>query len=125
MAAPLILCYNLDAESLQRLRAVCEAQGLQIKAVAPWEYGAPIGALAGIPMQKGPANRALAGFTDPMLLMCHLLSPQLDAFLQGMRAYGVPRIALKAVLTPSNVTWTSCRLRDELAREHEAMGGKG
>ena len=120
MAAPTILCYNLDGETLEGLRALCEAQGLALRAVSPFEYGLPIGALAGIPVAVKPAP-AIGGFSDPMLVMCHLLSPQLDAFLQGMRDEGIPRIALKAILTPSNVSWNSLELRGELAREHEAM----
>lgn len=124
MAAPLILCYNLDGETTDRLRALCAEQGLLLKAVPPWEYDLPVGALAGIPVAKKP-EAAGGTFSDPMLLMCHLLSPQLDAFLQGMRDRGVPRIALKAILTPGNVAWTSRQLRDELAREHEAVQRKG
>ncbi len=121
MAGPLILAYNLDGEALDRLRGLCDAQGLTLRVVSPWEYGAPVGALAGIPVARQPENGPGVGFGDPMLLMCHLLSPQLDAFLQGMRDHKVPRIALKAILTPHNVTWTSRQLRDELAREHEAV----
>ena len=121
MAAPLILAYNLDGDALERLRALCAEQGLGLRAVQPWEQGQPVGALAGIPVAKTAGNPIVHGFSDPMLLMCHLLSPQLDAFLQGMRDHGVPRVALKAILTPSNVTWTSLKLRDELAREHEAV----
>ena len=121
MAAPLILCYNLDGKTTDRLRSLCAAQGLALRAVPPWEYGLPVGALAGIPVAPSAKSAPAEGFSDPMLLMCHLLSPQLDAFLQGMREYGVPRVALKAILTPSNVAWTSRQLRDELAREHEAM----
>ena len=121
MAAPLILAYNLDGDSMEKLRALCAEQGLVLRAVQPWEQGQPVGALAGIPVAKGAGSPVVVGFSDPMLLMCHLLSPQLDAFLQGMRDHGVPRIALKAILTPGNVAWTSLQLRDELAREHEAV----
>ena len=120
MAVPTILCYNLDGNTLSGLRALCEAQGLALRTVSPFEYGLPVGALAGIPVAAKPAP-PLGGFSDPMLVMCHLLSPQLDAFLQGMRDRGIPRIALKAILTPGNVSWNSLELRNELAREHEAV----
>ena len=124
MAQPLVLIYNLEAPVEVRLTALCERQGIAVSRVNPWEHGLPIGALAGIPVGRTSAPVMEAGFSDPMLVMCHMLSFQLDAFLQGMRSDGIPRIALKAVLTPSNVTWSSVKLRDELAREHEAFNRK-
>ena len=121
MAVPTILSYNLDGETLDRLRALCAEQGLALRPVSPWECGAPVGALAGIPIAATAKAVSGGSFSDPMLVICHLLSPQLDAFLQGMRAHGIPRIALKAILTPTNVSWTSAELRDELAKEQEAI----
>ena len=124
MAQPLVLIYNLEAPVEARLTALCERQGITVRRVNPWEYGMPIGALAGIPVGRSAAPAMGASFSDPMLVMCHMLSPQLDAFLQGMRGEGIPRIALKAVLTPSNVTWSSVQLRGELMREHEAFNNR-
>lgn len=120
---PTLLTYNLNPDTASRLEAVCREQGILLRAVKPFEYALPIGALAGIPVAKGSSGLPTGAFADEMLVMCHMLSHQLDAFLQGMRAGGVPRIPLKAVLTPTNVTWDSLRLHDELAREHAAMGG--
>ena len=123
MARPTLLTYNLDDETAARLEAVCREQSILLRAVRPFEYAAPIGALAGIPVANGSSGLPTATFNDEMLVMCHMLSHQLDAFLQGMRLGGVPHIPLKAVLTPTNVTWDSLRLHDELTREHAAMGG--
>ncbi len=125
MAQPLLLIYNLDAPTEARLNALCDRQGIRVRRVEPWQFALPIGALAGIPAGGVAAPMAGEAFADPMLVMCHMLSPQLDAFLRGMRDEGLPRVALKAVLTPDNVAWSSRRLRDELAREHEAILKKG
>ena len=120
MAEPILLIYNLDEGTDLQLRSLCEAQRICCRAVSPGEYALPIGVLAGIPV-AAPAEETLwAGFSEPMLVMCHMLSPQLDAFLMGMRQIGI-RIPLKAVLTPANVRWSSRRLRDELTTEHEAV----
>lgn len=118
--SPLVLIYNLDAATEARLAALCERLGFCARRVQPWEYGQPIGTLAGLPAGKNAAL-SVEAFSEPMLVMCHMLSPQLDAFLQAMRDVGIPRVALKAVLTPNNVAWNSAKLRDDLAREHEAM----
>lgn len=121
--SPLVLIYNLDEATVARLAAVCDKLGFRARRVQPWEYGQPIGALAGLPAGKNAAL-SVRTFDEPMLVMCHMLSPQLDAFLRAMRDDGLPRVALKAVLTPNNVAWSSARLRDELAREHEAISGR-
>ena len=78
-------------------------------------------ALAGIAISGKSSGAAIGCFDDEMLVMCHMLSDQLDAFLRAMRECGMPPIALKAVLTPTNVTWNSLTLHDELSREHDAM----
>ena len=123
MARPLLLTYNLKPGTTAGLDKVCRDLGIRVRGVKRDEYALPIGALAGIPVAR-PSNAEAAAvppFDDEMLVMCHMLSDRLDAFVQGMRDLGIPRIALKAVLTPSNVAWNSVQLRDELAREHAAM----
>ncbi len=122
MAQPLLLTYNLDGDTAAKLDAICRAQGIRVRSVNPFEFALPIGALAGIPVSGTPGAVPASTFADGMLVMCHMLSDQLDAFLRGMRMNDVPRIPLKAVLTPINVSWDSLRLHDELAREHAAMG---
>ena len=124
MAEPLLLTYNLNPHTANRLSALCEGQGIRVRAVGRDEYALPIGALAGIPVAPREPRAQADGFDDEMLVMCHMLSYQLDAFLAGMREAGLPRVALKAVLTPANVTWSSLKLRDELAREHQALAGR-
>lgn len=121
MAEPLLLTYNLKNETATALRDLCREQRIRIREVGPREYGTPIGALAGIPVRPTGEPPVRPRFDDEMLVMCHFLSDQMDGFLQGMRARGVPRIALKAVMTPWNAVWDSSALRDELVREHEAI----
>ena len=56
-----------------------------------------------------------------MLVFCNISNGKLDQLLTAMGRAGLPRIALKAMLTPTNRTWTSQQLWTELRREHEAM----
>ena len=120
MAGATVLAYNLDVFALGKLDAACRAAGAQLRAVKADEFALPVGALAGIPVRRAAGSAADAGFTEPMLVMCGMLSDQLDAFLAALREAGL-RVPLKAVLTPTNVAWTSAALRDELTREHETM----
>lgn len=119
---PLLLTYNLDPSTTEKLSALCANMGIALREVKPFEYSLPIGALAGLPFSGPGRFSAPPALPGEMLVICHMLSDQLDALLVGMRAAGIPRIALKAVLTPNNVTWDSLKLYGELAREHEAMG---
>ena len=121
MAQPILLTYNLKPDTIARLRGICALQGIRIREVTTGEYVLPLGALAGIPVAGGAPHGTSAAFTDEMLVMCHMLSNQLDDFLKAMRGSGVPSIPLKAVLTPTNITWNSAALHDELSREHAAM----
>ena len=123
MAQPLLLTYNLKTGVSAGLYSICRSLGIRVREVDPREYGLPIGALAGIPIKGGasPPETPAPPFDDEMLVMCHMISTELDAFLQAMRNQGLPRIALKAVLTPVNVLWSSTALHDELTREHCEM----
>ena len=123
MALPLLLTYNLKPGTEAGIARICRDLGIRVRTVNPGEYALPIGALAGIPIAKAPTPDAMPGhrFNDEMLVMCHMISTELDAFLQAMRDQGLPRIPLKAVLTPVNVLWSSTTLRDELAREHSEI----
>ena len=53
--------------------------------------------------------------------MVHFGGKLLNQFLQEIRAAHLPGVGLKAVLTPTNMEWSSVRLHDELRREHEAV----
>lgn len=123
MAKPLLLTYNLKPDTAAGLGKICQTLGIRVRAVARDEYALPIGALAGIPVARPSSAETAAAppFNDEMLVMCHMMSNELDAFLQALREAGLPRIDLKAVLTPINVLWNSTDLHCELAREHTAM----
>ena len=123
MAKPLLLTYNLKPDTKAGLDRVCGILGFRVRAVEKAEYALPIGALAGIPVARPLDAKppTATPFDDEMLVMCHMMSDELNAFLQAMKEEGLPGIGLKAVLTPVNVLWNSAALHTELAREHAAM----
>ena len=100
MNAPLVLLYNLDNRNGSRLRLICLKLHIRVRTVAPAE---------------------LEPFADEMMVMVHFGGKLLNQFLQEIRAAHLPGVGLKAVLTPTNMEWSSVRLHDELRREHEAM----
>ena len=57
-----------------------------------------------------------------MLLLAGFSRAQLDTFLASFAKNGVPPVALKAMLTETNLGWTAQQLAHELAEEHERLG---
>lgn len=119
MSAPLLLMYNLDNDKGTRLRLLCMKLHIRFRSVTPSEYGQPVGALAGFCPSESDAPAP--AFDDEMLVMVNFDGGLLNRFLQQIRAAHIPPVALKAMLTPTNLTWSSARLHDEIRSEHEAM----
>ncbi|MCI8524717.1 MAG: DUF3783 domain-containing protein [Oscillospiraceae bacterium] len=121
MAMPVILAYHLSPERLGRIRALCAVEKLRLRPVAPSEYGRSVGALAGL-LPLSDAAAPVGKISEEMLVLCGLDEAALNRFLQAFRRLGVPPVALKAVLTPTNAAWNALTLYQELRREREAMG---
>ena len=117
----LALLYNLtDPAKLNALRFAFVKLGVRGRTVAPEEYGQPVGRLCGLEGFPPADDAPTGGFDDEMLVLCGLAGTQLDALLDSLRRAHAP-IALKAVVTEENASWSSLHLHEELRREHEAM----
>ena len=118
MAVETVLMYNCDGEQWAKLRQIFLMLRVRIRPVEADQYGLTLEELLGRSEEKSPVEEE---FSDPMLVFCNLPHEKLDHLLTAMGRAGLPRIALKAMLTPTNRTWTSQQLWTELRREHEAM----
>ena len=118
MAVETVLMYNCDGEQWAKLRQIFLMLRVRIRPVEADQYGLTLEGLLGRSEEKAPVEEK---FSDPMLVFCNLPHEKLDHLLTAMGRAGLPRIALKAMLTPTNRTWTSQQLWTELRREHEAM----
>ena len=118
MAVETVLMYNCDGEKWAKLRQIFLMLRVRIRPVEADQYGLTLEDLLGRSEEESPVEEE---FSDPMLVFCNLPHEKLDHLLTAMGRAGLPRIALKAMLTPTNRTWTSQQLWTELRREHEAM----
>ena len=118
MAVETVLMYNCDDEQWAKLRQIFLMLRVRIRPVEADQYGLTLEDLLGRSEEKAAVEEE---FSDPMLVFCNLPHEKLDHLLTAMGRAGLPRIALKAMLTPTNRTWTSQQLWTELRREHEAM----
>ena len=118
MAVETVLMYNCSGEQWAKLRQIFLMLRVRIRPVEPDQYGLTLENL----LSKSPEKAAVEEeFHDPMLVFCGISHEKLDHLLTTMGRAGLPRIALKAMLTPTNRAWTSQQLWTELRREHEAM----
>ena len=112
----MVLAWNLPPESVGRLRYLC--MSLRIDLLLSREGGRPLGELLRQP--DAPLLQPVS-FDEPMLLMAGLSISQFHALVDGLKAQRLPRVPLKAVLTPTNRTWNAETLHRELAKERQAL----
>ena len=117
--APLVLFYNLENKKGSALRLLCLKLRIRVRVVKPEEYMMPVGALAGLTESENVLCDQ--NFQDEMIVMVNFGSKLLNQLLNEMRAMHQPGVALKAVLTPTNMNWSSVQLHETLLREHQAV----
>ena len=121
----IILAYNFTPERLQALKLICMMLRTQLRAVAREELLQPVGYLAGLP-EVAPVSEAYSGDEgqEEMLLMCGFSRQDLDRLLAAVKKGKLRQVALKAMLTPTNCTWSGLQLLQELSQEHAYMHGR-
>jgi len=114
---PTLLLCNIPPHKRAKLQVLALRCACRVQAVPPDRFG---DTLADILSGAAPSGGAAEPFTEELLVMSGLSDRQLDALLAGLRRQKVG-VALKAVVTPTNVGWTVQELYAELCREREAF----
>ena len=120
MARPTLLAFAVSDDRLSRLRFCCLKLGITVTSVSPTDYAQPLGALLGLQERVDASPESLP--VGEMLVMAAFDDALVNRFLAALRQLRIPPFRLKAMLTPTNVTWTAGRLYAELSAEHAAMG---
>lgn len=115
---PTVLIYNLESKKAAGIKLLCSAFGIAYRAVDPADFGRPIGALLGL--SDSDRNQPDSAFDDEMLYFVDIDTGLLDILLFQLRKRKLT-VALKAVKTESNLSFTSCELCRELRAEREAI----
>lgn len=133
MAAPkmMVLYYQppkgedkQDRARAAKLKGVLVQMGIRIKNIAPDQTGQTVGYLAGYDGFSEEDTKNCPVIEEEVLVMKNFTSRRIDELLGNLRKAGVPKIALKAVITDTNCSWTFYDLYVELKKEHETMSGK-
>lgn len=113
---PVVLLYNIPAEKEKNIRAVGEKLSLRVVAVPENRHGCTVGeAIRG----EGAPRAAKRPFEEEMLVL-QLPGILMDFFLQGLQREKA-EVALKAAVTPTNVSWPADELVRELHRERQEI----
>ena len=119
MSRPTLLTFAVSDERLSRLRFCCMKLGILVKPVPEADYDQPLGALLGMQARVDAAPED--GPIGEMLVMAAFDEKLLSGFLAALKQLRIPPFRLKAMVTPTNVTWSARRLYAELSAEHAAM----
>lgn len=115
-----MLVYALPQDRQRRLTDVMRQLQIVVAPVPSTQYAQPLQAVIAEKMGYSAAGFPWSEFAEPMLVMSGLESEDIDEVLAALKRNQI-RIDLKAIVTPTNQSWTSLQLYGELCREREAM----
>ena len=118
-----ILLFNPPAkEELLKIETALFPLRIRLKKVTREDYNQPLGVLAGLKDME-PAEGVFEGeeLPDTMFIFCFLSDSRLNQALAALRKCGAGLFPYKAILTPTNSTWTAPDCFSEIRLEHETL----
>lgn len=109
-----ILLFGVNVMKENQIMGLCKKLNHTPLVIPRTDYGKPLGVLAGIVGKKSNAAYSGREFENEMMVFSGIPSEELDRFLDAYREAGIAPIWRKAVITPSNVTWSAEKLYREL-----------
>lgn len=113
-----ILIYNLGSRKAAGIKLLCSSIGVSCREVDRGDYGRPIGVLLGL--SDSDICRPDSDFSEELLYFADIRGDLLDIILYQLRKRKLT-VALKAVMTETNLGFTSYELYRELTAEREAL----
>ena len=122
---PTILLINFqDQQKLRKLKMALLPFKIRLKTVETQDYSQPIGYLTGVKevsqVQIPSALIPQEQMEKEMLILAGITGNLFDQVLYTLRKAGTP-VDYKAVLTPTNVTWTLQHLYLEMEMEERKL----
>jgi hypothetical protein len=134
----MILAVNFTPDRLKQLKLLGMLTKAQVKSVAETEMNKSVGTLLGlseeeiaeIKSMKTESNQtavheqieedsSLEPVTKEAIILCGFDNSSVNLLLNSIRRSRLKNVPLKAMLTPSNISWTIQIILQELAKEHE------
>lgn len=121
---PVVLLYHTPEGVLKRLTPLLRQQGISVRVIRKELYTVPLEMLLGLKQPDKILQNPGIELPEPMLVMHGMSSEGVDAVLKLLRENKI-RIDLKAVTTPTNLSWTALQMFAELQREREDFRKQG
>lgn len=121
---PVVLLYHTPEGVLRRLTPLLRQQDISVRVIRKELYTVPLEMLLGLKQPDKILQNPGIELPEPMLVMHGMSSEGVDAVLKLLRENKI-RIDLKAVTTPTNLSWTALQMFAELQREREAFRKQG
>lgn len=111
-------------KAVRMMKSVLVRMGVRIKNIGADQVLEKVGYLAGME-GFAPSSEKTQGklpvLARDVLVMKNFTSGRIDTLLAGLRKAGVPKIELKAIVTPQNADWSFYQLYQELEKEHQSL----
>ena len=126
----LVLYYGAEDPEMKKnvrmMKSVLVRMGVRIRNVRPDQVMETVGYLAGMPgfEEQEERQEPFPVIPEQMLVMKGFSGSRIDTLLYQLRRAGVPKIALKAIVTEHNCGWSFYKLYEELCQEHRMMTGQ-
>lgn len=117
-----VLLFQVNPQKRMQIEKLCHELEMETVTVDRKQYSEFLGFIAGI--QGIPkSGKIYQGMDFPMEMMVFsgIHQELLEVFLRKYRELSIDPIALKAVLTPTNIFWNAEQLYQELLKEHMSL----
>lgn len=118
----LVLFYRVDPLKQDHIEKLLKEMDIPSRTLGPEALGETVGALAEIPGCSASSPSCQGEFEREAMIISGLNQSRLNHLI-----HSIPpeyKIALKAVVTPFNQSWSLFKLLEEIQKEHEIMTKK-
>ena len=115
-----VYIYNFSEQREKAIKLALMPLGIAGIRVEKESYKKPLGVLCKIKGFDAP-DKDFADFDDEMLLLCGCGSSDIDGIIRALKKCGIGRVDLKAILTDTNIFWSSSELYEAVKADHEEM----
>ena len=116
-----VLLFNIENGKAIKIKNLCRKMYISTREVGENDFGVKLSALLGMSDDRTAAPDS--GFDGEMLYFADMGGGMLNIFLNQLRSKKAS-VALKAVMTETNVDFTPYELYSELKREHETLNNR-
>lgn len=118
-----VLLYNFSGERLSQVKMAVTLSKAASRIVEKESFCQTLGYLIGAQGYEECKNSECEDFGDELLVMSGFDSGDIDTLIKALRKCGAGRVALKAIVTPTNIDWNGVQLYKAVKEDHEKMNG--